>query len=328
MLQLSPRSTIALVGSSDGLPGDSDTVSRLCAVLESLGLHTVIFPSLYQTAAGRPQPAERRAADIQAAFADPEVDALFDLTGGDAANAILPHLDFKEIARCSKPFFGYSDVSVLLNPLQDFGDVPVFYLQARFLASCSAAKERFARWIQQQDDALFRFHYAFLLALRKGLRRQYPLHAEAHRHTVAARSHGTGTVSGELFRQFCSNGDDAAPIPANGNVLPMQRRVAGELFGTGGKAAAPDAVPVGAGHHRRSCAAHCRDHRIGASAGGALSGIRGDPLRRIAAVANPLPAKSPASRNSQQKKCPDIFPDGNALPYCKTDRRSDSPEMR
>ena len=29
MLQLSPRSTIALVGSSDGLPRDSDTVSRL-----------------------------------------------------------------------------------------------------------------------------------------------------------------------------------------------------------------------------------------------------------------------------------------------------------
>ncbi len=54
MLQLSPRSTIALVGSSDGLPRDSDTVSRLCAVLESLGLHTVIFPSLYQTAAGKP----------------------------------------------------------------------------------------------------------------------------------------------------------------------------------------------------------------------------------------------------------------------------------
>ena len=90
MLQLSPRSTIALVGSSDGLPRDSDTVSRLCAVLESLGLHTVIFPSLYQTAAGKPQPAERRAADIQAAFADPEVDALFDLTGGDAAKTAQP----------------------------------------------------------------------------------------------------------------------------------------------------------------------------------------------------------------------------------------------
>lgn len=65
-----------------------------------------------------------------------------------------------------KALFGYSDVSVLLNPLQDFGDVPVFYLQARFLASCSAAKERFARWIQQQDDALFRFHYAFCRAVR------------------------------------------------------------------------------------------------------------------------------------------------------------------
>ena len=81
--------------------------------------------------------------------------------------------------------------------------------------------------------------FAGQFALRKGLRRQYPLHAEAHRHTVAARSHGTGTVSGELFRQFCSNGDYAAPIPANGNVLPMQRRVAGELFGTGEKQQLP-----------------------------------------------------------------------------------------
>lgn len=79
MLQFSPNSTIALVGSSDGLPRGSDAVPRLCAFLESLGLRTVVFPSLYQTAAGTPQPAERRAADIQAAFASPEVDAVFEI---------------------------------------------------------------------------------------------------------------------------------------------------------------------------------------------------------------------------------------------------------
>ena len=91
MLQFSPNSTIALVGSSDGLPRGSDAVPRLCAFLESLGLRTVVFPSLYQTAAGTPQPAERRAADIQAAFASPEVDAVFDLTGGDG---FPPRIDF------------------------------------------------------------------------------------------------------------------------------------------------------------------------------------------------------------------------------------------
>lgn len=118
MLQFSPNSTIALVGSSDRLPRGSDAVPRLCAFLESLGLRTVVFPSLYQTAAGTPQPAERRAADIQAAFASPEVDAVFDLTGGDGANVVLPHLDLRKIAHTPKPFFGYSDVSALLNPLQ------------------------------------------------------------------------------------------------------------------------------------------------------------------------------------------------------------------
>lgn len=162
MLQFSPNSTIALVGSSDGLPRGSDAVPRLCAFLESLGLRTVVFPSLYQTAAGTPQPAERRAADIQVAFASPEVDAVFDLTGGDGANVVLPHLDLRKIAHTPKPFFGYSDVSALLNPLQDFGHVPVFYCQPRFLASCPAAAERFTRWIQRQDDDLFRFRCTFL----------------------------------------------------------------------------------------------------------------------------------------------------------------------
>lgn len=162
MLQFSPNSTIALVGSSDGLPRGSDAVPRLCAFLESLGLRTVVFPSLYQTAAGTPQPAERRAADIQAAFASPEVDAVFDLTGGDGANVVLPRLDLRKIAHTPKPFFGYSDVSALLNPLQDFGHVPVFYCQPRFLASCPAAAERFTRWIQRQDDDLFRFRCTFL----------------------------------------------------------------------------------------------------------------------------------------------------------------------
>ena len=106
MLQLSPRSTIALVGSSDGLPRDSDTVSRLCAVLESLGLHTVIFPSLYQTAAGKPQPAKRRAADIQAAFADPEVDALFDLTGVTQQMPFCPISILKRSPDAQSPFLG------------------------------------------------------------------------------------------------------------------------------------------------------------------------------------------------------------------------------
>lgn len=114
MLQFSPNSTIALVGSSDGLPRGSDAVPRLCAFLESLGLRTVVFPSLYQTAAGTPQPAEQRAADIQVAFASPEVDAVFDLTGGDGANVVLPHLDLRKISHNPKPFFGYSNVKELL----------------------------------------------------------------------------------------------------------------------------------------------------------------------------------------------------------------------
>ncbi|WP_105200538.1 S66 peptidase family protein [Pseudoalteromonas sp. T1lg10] len=59
----------------------------------------------------------QRAADINAQFADPEVDALFCLRGGSGAARILPLLDYPSIAANPKPLLGYSDITALHNAL-------------------------------------------------------------------------------------------------------------------------------------------------------------------------------------------------------------------
>jgi muramoyltetrapeptide carboxypeptidase LdcA involved in peptidoglycan recycling len=56
---------------------------------------------------------ERRAADIQAAFTDPEVKAVIAAIGGDHANQLLPRLDFDMLRAHPKIFMGYSDITVL-----------------------------------------------------------------------------------------------------------------------------------------------------------------------------------------------------------------------
>ncbi len=58
-----------------------------------------------------------RASDINAAFADPSVAAVFALRGGWGSGRLLPLLDYSAIARTPKLVLGYSDITALLLAL-------------------------------------------------------------------------------------------------------------------------------------------------------------------------------------------------------------------
>jgi len=54
-----------------------------------------------------------RARDLEAMFADPEVDVVQCLTGGFGSMQLVPHLDVDLIAAHPKAFLGYSDITAL-----------------------------------------------------------------------------------------------------------------------------------------------------------------------------------------------------------------------
>jgi muramoyltetrapeptide carboxypeptidase len=56
---------------------------------------------------------EQRAADLNALFADPEVDVIQVLWGGTGAIAVLEHLDYETIESSPKALMGYSDITNL-----------------------------------------------------------------------------------------------------------------------------------------------------------------------------------------------------------------------
>src|SRR5262249_9360023 len=57
--------------------------------------------------------ARQRAADLNALFADPEVDVVQSLQGGYGSAQTIPHLDLDAISANPKPFVGYSDITAL-----------------------------------------------------------------------------------------------------------------------------------------------------------------------------------------------------------------------
>jgi muramoyltetrapeptide carboxypeptidase len=56
---------------------------------------------------------EVRARDLQAAFADPEIDAIQTMRGGCGSAQVIPLLDFDAIAETPKAFIGMSDITAL-----------------------------------------------------------------------------------------------------------------------------------------------------------------------------------------------------------------------
>jgi muramoyltetrapeptide carboxypeptidase len=71
--------------------------------------------------------AKARAHDVNALFADDEVDLVQLLRGGYGASQLLPHLDFDVIAANPKPLVGYSDVTALHVAIRQRTGLVTFY---------------------------------------------------------------------------------------------------------------------------------------------------------------------------------------------------------
>src|SRR5262249_9957406 len=95
---------IAIVSPSWAGPGVfPDTHERGIRVLrEELGLEPVEYPTTRMVDA---TPAAR-AADLMAAFSDPDIRAVFATIGGDDQLTVLPYLDPEVLRRYPKRFFG------------------------------------------------------------------------------------------------------------------------------------------------------------------------------------------------------------------------------
>lgn len=84
---------------------------------ESKGYKVKLSEGIYERDDFVAGDARSRAADLNALFADPEVDVVQTFQGGYGSAQTLPHLDFELIAANPKPFVGYSDITSLHTAL-------------------------------------------------------------------------------------------------------------------------------------------------------------------------------------------------------------------
>jgi len=109
---LSPGDTVGMVLPASAAFEES-TVDLARQQIEALGFRAKVGENARQRYGYLAGTDEQRAHDVNAMFADPEVDGVFCYTGGWGTPRILPLVDYDVIRAHPKVFLGYSDITAL-----------------------------------------------------------------------------------------------------------------------------------------------------------------------------------------------------------------------
>ena len=131
----------AIVACSNALDERArDKIKKVQQVLAKLNTETICSDYLCVNEAGNSASGMERAGALMKFYNNPEISEIFDVSGGDIANETLPYLDFELIAKSQKRFWGYSDLTTIINAIYaKTGKESVLY-QVRFLKE-ECAKE-------------------------------------------------------------------------------------------------------------------------------------------------------------------------------------------
>lgn len=166
---LKPGDKVAIVACSNAQPITyKPKIEELLKTMESLGIIPVCSEFIYEQYSVFSGEALDKAETLMKFYLEPQIKAIFDISGGDIANEILPYLDFQVIKNHYKPFFGYSDLTTIVNVLYSKTGHPSYLYQIRNLVydKKDEQQERFAHSLIQNSTDIYDINYTFIQGKR------------------------------------------------------------------------------------------------------------------------------------------------------------------
>lgn len=163
-IKLNPGDKIGIVCCSNGWEKRKQPkVRRLQEVLLGLGLVPVFSPYLFERVSVESGDCTERAQALMDFYRDASIKAVFDISGGDIANGVLPYLNYEVIADSGKQFWGYSDLTTVINAIYTkTGNPSVLYQICNLLYEHGERQQAdFRNAVFGKEDTLFRFPCEF-----------------------------------------------------------------------------------------------------------------------------------------------------------------------
>ena len=119
-----------------------EKVAKVEQILANLNVESICSNYLYADENGNSASGMERAKALMEYYKNPEITEIFDVSGGDLANETLSYLDYELISNTSKRFWGYSDLTTIINAIYTKTGKESILYQVRFLKE-EAAEELF-----------------------------------------------------------------------------------------------------------------------------------------------------------------------------------------
>ena len=131
--RLAPGQTIGMVAPS-AAPNEPERIRFAIDTIESLGFKVKPGAHLFDREGYLAGSDAARADDLNAMFADDDVDAIWCVRGGYGASRILPALDYALMQRKPKALIGYSDITALHVAIHRHAGLVTFHGPVAFRA--------------------------------------------------------------------------------------------------------------------------------------------------------------------------------------------------
>lgn len=139
-------------------------IRHLEETLISMGLQPVFSDYIYENEDVFSGCATERARVLMDFYKDESIKGIFDISGGDVANGILPYLDYDVIAKSTKLFWGYSDLTTVINAIYTKTGRPSVLYQIRNLIYDKKEQQLadFKKSVIENGEELFQLKYEFV----------------------------------------------------------------------------------------------------------------------------------------------------------------------
>lgn len=154
---------IGIISLSNGIdPSKKSLIEKMIKKLEANNIKVYSSKVLYSLENGLSKSPKLRANALMELYKNPNIEGIFDISGGDLANQVIPYINFEIIKNNPKSFFGYSDLSVILNSIYKKGGTKSFWFQLRHIINDDNALKLIANYLLNNDTSLLDFKYEFL----------------------------------------------------------------------------------------------------------------------------------------------------------------------
>lgn len=162
-MNLKLNDKIALVACSNQLNISSkNKIKEIIKIFNFFNIEVLVSKNIFKTNI-QYSSGEVRGKELNKFFKDDSIKYIFDISGGDLCNEILPYLDFNCIKNSKAIYFGYSDLSVLLNSIYKKTNKISYYYNLKNITNENAFKDFYNTFIVNDSNSLFNIsNYTFI----------------------------------------------------------------------------------------------------------------------------------------------------------------------